>query len=57
MAQVSSTADEQAPNLLSTSKSVLLRISRFNPESDDSSKFMEFSIPYQKMDYCTGSNS
>ena len=48
MAQVSSTADEQTPNLLSTSKSVLLRISRFNPESDDSSKFMEFSIPYQK---------
>ena len=48
MAQVSSSIDEQAPNLLSTSKSVLLRISRFNPESDDSSKFMEFSIPYQK---------
>ena len=48
MAQVSSVADEIAPTLLSTSKSVLLRISRFNPESDDSSKFMEFSIPYQK---------
>ena len=48
MAQVSSTADEQAPNLLTKPKSVLLRISRFNPESDDSSKFMEFSIPYQK---------
>ena len=48
MAQVSSTVDEQAPTLLSTSKSVLLRISRFNPESDDSTKFMEFTVTYQK---------
>ena len=48
MAQVSSTVDEQAPTLLSTSKSVLLRISRFNPESDDSTKFMEFTVSYQK---------
>ena len=48
MAQISTTVDEQAPTLLSTSKSVLLRISRFNPESDDSTKFMEFTVPYQK---------
>ena len=34
MAQVSNIAEEQAPNPLSTSKSVLLRISRFNPESE-----------------------
>ena len=48
MAQVSSIAEEQAPNPLSASKSVLLRISRFNPETDESNKFMEFSVPYQK---------
>ena len=41
MAQVSSIAEEQAPNPLSASKTILLRISRFNPESDDSSKFMD----------------
>jgi len=48
MAQVSSIADEQVPTPLSTSKSILLRISKFNPESDDSTKFMEFSISYEK---------
>ena len=48
MAQVSSIAEEQAPKPLSASKSVLLRISRFNPETDESNKFMEFSVPYQK---------
>ena len=48
MAQVSSIADEQVPTPLSTSKSILLRISRFNPESDDSPKFMEFNVSYEK---------
>ena len=48
MAQVSSIADEQVSTPLSTSKSILLRISKFNPESDDSPKFMEFSISYEK---------
>ena len=48
MAQVSSVADEQPPNPLSTTKSILLRISRFNPEFDDSNKFMEFTVSYEK---------
>jgi succinate dehydrogenase / fumarate reductase iron-sulfur subunit len=48
MAQVSSVADEQLPNALSTTKTILLRISRFNPESDDSNKFMEFNVSYEK---------
>ena len=48
MAQVSSIADEQTSTPLSTSKSITLRISRYNPVHDDSSIFMEFSIPYEK---------
>ena len=44
MAQVSSVADEQPPNPLSTTKSILLRISRFNPEFDETNKFMEFTV-------------
>ncbi len=48
MAQVSSIVDEQLTTPLSTSKTVLLRISKFNPESDKSNKFMEFTISYEK---------
>ncbi|MGH1522151.1 MAG: succinate dehydrogenase/fumarate reductase iron-sulfur subunit, partial [Nitrosopumilus sp.] len=48
MAQVSSIADEQTSTPLSPSKSITLRIARFNPEHDESSSFMEFSIPYEK---------
>ena len=48
MAQVSSIADEQASTPLSSSKSITLRISRYNPKHDDSSIFMEFTVPYQK---------
>ena len=46
MAQVSSIADEQTS--LSSSKSITLRISRYNPKHDDSSIFTEFIIPYEK---------
>ena len=42
MAQVSSIADEQVSTPLSSSKSILLRISKFNPQLDESSKFLEF---------------
>ena len=48
MAQVSSIADEQTSTPLSPSQSITLKISRFNPEHDDSSTFMEFSVPYEK---------
>ncbi len=48
MAQVSSIANEQTSTPLSSSTSITLRISRFNPEHDESSGFMEFSVPVQK---------
>ena len=48
MAQVSSIADEQASTPLSSSKSITLRISRYNPKHDDSRVFTEFTVPYQK---------
>ena len=48
MAQVSSIAEEQASTPLSSSKSITLRISRYNPKHDDSSIFMEFTVPYEK---------
>ncbi|MFQ5782287.1 MAG: succinate dehydrogenase/fumarate reductase iron-sulfur subunit [Nitrosopumilus sp.] len=48
MAQVSGIADEQTSTPLSSSKSILLRIARYNPEQDDASGFMEFTVPYEK---------
>jgi len=48
MAQVSSIADEQTSMPVSSSKSITLRISRYNPKHDDSSIFTEFSVPYEK---------
>ena len=44
MAQVSSISNEQSP----TAKSITLKISRFNPEHDESSQFMEFNVKYEK---------
>jgi succinate dehydrogenase / fumarate reductase iron-sulfur subunit len=48
MAQVSSIAEEQTSTPLSSSKSITLRISRYNPAYDEASGFMEFSVPYEK---------
>jgi succinate dehydrogenase / fumarate reductase iron-sulfur subunit len=48
MAQVSGIANEQTSTPVSSSKSITLKISRYNPEHDDSSKFMEFNVPYEK---------
>jgi len=48
MAQISSIVDEQTSTPLSSSKSITLRISKYNPKHDDSSIFMEFTIPYEK---------
>ncbi len=48
MAQVSSIADEQTSTPLSSSKSITLRIAKYNPKHDESSGFMEFSVPYEK---------
>ncbi len=44
MAQVSSIADTQT----TSSKSITLRISRYNPGYDDASGFMEFNVSYEK---------
>ena len=48
MAQISSIANEQTSTPASSSKSITLRISRYNPKYDSSSKFMEFTVSYQK---------
>jgi len=48
MAQISSIAEEQTSTPLSPSKSITLRISRYNPAHDDSRMFMEFTVPYEK---------
>jgi succinate dehydrogenase / fumarate reductase iron-sulfur subunit len=44
MAQVSSISNEQSP----TAKTIILKISRYNPEHDESSQFMEFNVQYEK---------
>ncbi len=44
MAQVSSIADKQTIS----SKSITLRISRYNPKYDNASGFMEFTVSYEK---------
>ncbi len=48
MAQVSGIAREQTDTHISPSKSITLRIARYNPEVDTESTFMEFSIPYER---------
>ena len=48
MAQEATIANEQASSPLSSANSITLRIARYNPEQDDVSKFMEFSVPYEK---------
>lgn len=48
MAQVSRIADEQTPTPITSTKSITLRIARYNPDYDDSSMFMEFNVPYEK---------
>ena len=47
MAQVSIPNGQQQQRSPSA-KSALLRISRFNPEHDDSARFMEFNVQYEK---------
>ena len=48
MAQISGIAKEQTSTPLSSPKTIILRISRYNPEHDESSRFMEFNVPYQR---------
>lgn len=48
MAQEATIANEQASSPLSSANSITLRIARYNPEQDDASRFMEFTVPYEK---------
>jgi len=48
VAQVSHIVEEQTSTSVSSSNSITLKILRYNPEHDDSSKFMEFTVPYEK---------
>ena len=48
MALVSHIAEEPISTPVPSSKSITLKIFRYNPEHDDSSKFMEFTVPYEK---------
>lgn len=41
-------ADERAPTHLSPSRTILLRISRSNPEAGEEGGFSEFTVPYEK---------
>lgn len=48
MAQVSGIAEGQTPHPKSTSKTITLRIARFNPTHDKEKSFMDFTIPYER---------
>ena len=48
MAQVSGIAEGQTPNSKSASKTITLRIARFNPTYDGERSFMDFTIPYER---------
>lgn len=41
-------SDEVSSTAVSSSNSITLRISKFNPKNDSSSKFVEFKVPVQK---------
>lgn len=45
---VSKISDEVSSTDISASNSITLRISKFNPKNDSSSKFVEFKVPVQK---------
>ena len=42
------TVSDNYPSNSTSSKTITLRISRFNPAHDESSKFMDFEVPYEK---------
>ena len=48
MAQVSGIAEGQSSNTKSISKTITLRIARFNPTHDREKSFMDFTIPYER---------
>jgi len=48
MAHEQDIAQEQAHSPVSPSRSVMLRIERFNPETDREPQFAEFNVPYER---------
>ena len=48
MAQTPTIAEEKTSTAVSSSKSVTLRIARFNPQKDSDTSFMEFKVPVEK---------
>ena len=48
MAHVSDLAEEKTTSVLSSSKIVTLRIARFNPNVDHTTKFAEYKVPVEK---------
>jgi succinate dehydrogenase / fumarate reductase iron-sulfur subunit len=48
MAQSPAIAEEKTSTAVSSSKSITLKIARFNPNEDSDTKFMEFRIPVEK---------
>jgi len=43
-----SVSQEKYEEVKSSSKTITLRISKFNPEKDHASTFLEFTVPYQR---------
>jgi len=41
-------SQEKYEEVKSSSKTITLRISKFNPEKDHTSTFLEFTVPYQR---------
>ena len=48
MAQTPTITEEKTSTAISSSKSITLRIARFNPQNDSDTKFMEFKVPVEK---------
>ncbi len=48
MATVPKLAEEQTSTMISSGQSILLRIAKYNPQTDHDKKFMEFQVPVEK---------
>ena len=46
--QSNSGSQEKYEEVKPSTKSITLRISKFNPEKDNTSTFLEFTVPYQR---------
>ncbi len=47
-AQIPQISKEESPTMASSTKSITLKISHYNPKTDSGPKFVEYTIPYQK---------